>query len=65
MLSKAEYENALLKAHRLHAGIYRRVADQLGVESSYVSRVATGKRKGTEVRRALLAELHKLQRLLK
>jgi hypothetical protein len=28
MLSKAEYEDALLKAHRLHVGVYRRVADK-------------------------------------
>ena len=51
---KAEYENALPKAHSLHSGVYRRVSAQLGVDPSYVSRVATGKRKGTKVRRALL-----------
>ena len=65
MLSKAEYEDALLKTHRLHVGVYRRVADKLGVDHSYVRRVATGKRKVSEIRRALLDELHKIQRLLK
>jgi len=42
MLSKAKYENALLEAHRLHSGLYRRVANKLGVDCSYVSRVAVG-----------------------
>jgi transcriptional regulator with XRE-family HTH domain len=65
MPSKTEYENALLKAHRLHVGLYRRVADKLGVDTSYVSRVATGKRKGAKVRRALLEELRKIQRPLR
>jgi transcriptional regulator with XRE-family HTH domain len=65
MPSKAKYEDALLKAHSLHAGLYRRVADKLGVDTSYVSRVATGKRKGSKIRRALLDELHKIQRSLR
>ncbi len=65
MLSETEHDKALLKAHRLHAGVYRRVADQLGVDPSYVSRVATGERKGAKVRRALLDELQKIQRTLR
>jgi|HubBroStandDraft_2_1064218.scaffolds.fasta_scaffold415169_2 hypothetical protein len=65
ILSKIKYDEALLKAHRRHAGVYHRVAEQLGVDPSYVSRVATGNRSAAEVRGALLDELHKLQRLLK
>jgi hypothetical protein len=65
MPSKTEYDKALLHAHRLHAGVYRRVADQLGVDPSYVSRVATGERKEEKIRRALLDELHKIQRTLR
>lgn len=65
MLSKVEYNKALLKAHRHHAGVYRRVAEQLDVDPSYLSRVATGIRKAATVRRALLDEPHKIQRLLK
>jgi hypothetical protein len=65
MLSTAEYEKALLKAHRQHAGVYRRVAEQLGVHPSYVSRVAAGNRKETRILRALLDELHKIQRPLR
>jgi hypothetical protein len=65
MPSKSEYEKALLKAHRLDSGLYRRVANKLGVDSSYVSRVATGERQGPKVRRALLDELHEIQRSLR
>jgi transcriptional regulator with XRE-family HTH domain len=65
MLSRAEYDKALLKAHRLHDGVYRRVADKLGIDPSYVSRVAAGKRKGAKIRRAILNELREIQRLLR
>ena len=65
MLPETEHDKALLKAHRLHAGVYRRVADQLGVDPSYVSRVATGKRKEPKILRAILDELHKIQRLFR
>jgi transcriptional regulator with XRE-family HTH domain len=61
---QTEYEEALLKAHGLHAGVYRRVADKLGVDASYVSRVATGERKASKIRGALLNELRRIQRLL-
>lgn len=40
------------------------MAEQLGVDPSYLSRVATGERKGPKIRRALLDELHKIHRLL-
>jgi hypothetical protein len=65
MLSNTEYDEALLKAHRLHDGVYRRVADQLGVDPSSVSHVATGKRKEPEILRALLDELRMIQRRLR
>ena len=45
MPSDKKRDKALIKAHRLHAGAYRHVADKLGVNPSYVSRVATGRRK--------------------
>jgi transcriptional regulator with XRE-family HTH domain len=61
MVSTTEYEKALLKAHALHAGIYRRLANQLGVDPSYVSRVARGKREEPKILRALLDELHQIQ----
>jgi len=65
MASDAEYEKILLKAHALHVGLYRRVAEKLGVDPSYVSRVATGKRDAPKILRAVVDELHKIQRLLK
>ena len=65
MPSDTEHDKALLKAHRLHAGVYRRVADKLGVDPSYVSRVAAGKRKGGKIRRAVVDELRKIQRNLR
>ena len=58
-------DEAMIKGHMLHLGLYRRVANKLEVDPSYVSRVATGKRKNLKVRRALLDELRKLQRLLR
>jgi hypothetical protein len=62
MLSKTNYDKVLLKAHRLHDGLYRRVAE---IDPSYVSRVAAGKRKGAKIRCAILNELREIQRLLR
>ncbi len=42
-------------------GLYTRVARQLGVHPSYVSRVARGERKSDRVYRAIAAELSKLR----
>jgi hypothetical protein len=47
----------LLEGHRLHLGLYRRVAERLGVDASYVSKIASGTRKCESVRRILLNEL--------
>ena len=52
---------ALLETHRLHLGLYRRVAERLGVDASYVSKVASGTRSCDSVRRMLLTELVALQ----
>ncbi len=52
---------ALLETHRLHLGLYRRVAERLGVDASYVSKVASGTRNCDSVRRMLLTELVALQ----
>jgi transcriptional regulator with XRE-family HTH domain len=65
MQSDTEHDEALLKAHRLHAGVFRRVADKLGVDPSYVSRVAAGKREEPKIQRAILDELRKIQRRLR
>lgn len=52
---------ALLQTHRLHLGLYRRVAERLGVDASYVSKVGSGTRNCDSVRRMLLTELVALQ----
>jgi len=54
---------ALLEWHRLHAGIYARVARTLGVDASYVSRVANGERQSSKIELALVTELRRIQRL--
>jgi transcriptional regulator with XRE-family HTH domain len=65
MLSKSALDEALLKAHKLHLGLYRRVADKLGVNASQVSRVAGGTRRDLKIRLAIVDELRKIQRGLK
>jgi hypothetical protein len=49
--------NTLIKAHRLHLGLYRRLADHFGIDASYVSKVAGGTRSCEPVRQRLLKEL--------
>ncbi|MGE5205398.1 MAG: response regulator [Chlamydiota bacterium] len=46
-------------------GIYSRVAKQLGVDRSYVSRVARGERRSKEIEKALRAELRRVEAVLK
>ena len=41
-------------------GLYRRVADRLGVDPSYVSRVARGERKSPKIEATLNREISKL-----
>ncbi len=49
----------------LFRGIYSRVARRLGVDRSYVSRVARGERRSEEVEKALRAELRRVEAALK
>jgi hypothetical protein len=55
-MSKPSYAT-LLSRHKLHAGVYRRVAARLNLGSSYVSLVASGKRGSKKVKKAIEAEL--------
>jgi transcriptional regulator with XRE-family HTH domain len=48
----------------LSRGAYKRVADKLGCDPSYVSRVARGERASKPVMKALLAEMQNLRSLL-
>jgi diacylglycerol kinase family enzyme len=51
----------LLKSHLLHKGLYRCVAQQVGVDATLVNRVAHGKRKSDKIMSALLEELRSIQ----
>jgi transcriptional regulator with XRE-family HTH domain len=55
--------DAQLKWHRLHLGLYARVAKRLHVNPSYVSRVARGKRQSDDVKKALLQELGRISQM--
>jgi transcriptional regulator with XRE-family HTH domain len=57
----AASDGRLLKLHRLHLGLYARVAKKLSVNPSYVSRVAQGKRTNERIRTQLLNELRKIK----
>ena len=49
----------------LYRGLYSRVARQLGIDRSYVSRVANGERKSSRVEQALIRELNRIEKLRK
>ncbi len=51
------------KRYQLYRGLYSRVAQKLGVDRSYVSRVARGERKSPEIEAALQAEIKRIERI--
>jgi hypothetical protein len=51
----------LLSAYVEQRGLYARVAKQLGLDPSYVSRVANGKRRSKRISLAIEVELSKMQ----
>lgn len=53
-------DERLLEEHRLHLGLYARVAKRLKIHPSYVSRVVRGGRISPKVMSAVLKELRKL-----
>jgi len=55
--------DALLAWHLLHRGVYARVARRLKIDASYVSRVAAGDRDSARIRKALLDELERINRM--
>lgn len=54
-------KNSGLKRYRLYRGLFARVARQLGVDRSYVSRVARGERRSQRIEAALRAELRRIE----
>jgi hypothetical protein len=61
--SRTDSLRQLLRKHHLHDGVYVRVAKRLGVDPSYVSKVASGKIISLEIHRALLKELKRIKRI--
>ena len=56
--------NSVLLRHSLYRGVYSRVAKQLGVDRSYVSRVACGDRKSAKIEAALIKEIQRIDKLV-
>ena len=46
----------------MYRGLYSRVARKLGVDRSYVSRVARGERRSEDIEAALATELKRIER---
>ena len=55
--------HAWLRWHRQFNGLYARVARQLRVDPSQVSKVASGTRKSEKIMKALEAEVKRLEKL--
>lgn len=53
-------EEHLLRIHKLHLGLYARVAEDLGVSPSYVSLVANGMRSSDRIRRVLVQQIARI-----
>ena len=53
------------RAVSLFRGLYARVAHKLGVDVSYVSRIARGQRKSTVAEKALIREFNKVVSLMR
>ncbi|MEO5936653.1 MAG: hypothetical protein ABIP81_05520 [Terriglobales bacterium] len=62
MVTKHNIDSELLR-HTLYRGVYSRVAKQLGLDRSYVSRVASGQRRSKKVEAALLAEIKRIEKI--
>jgi hypothetical protein len=56
-------KRALLKWHKLHTGVYDRVARKLKVHPSYVSKVIAGMRTSDKIERAVVEELDRIKNL--
>ena len=55
-------KNLRLNRLSLYRGIYSRVARQLNIDPSYVSRVARGERQSAKVEAALLKEMQRIEK---
>lgn len=62
MVTKHNIDSELLR-HTLYRGVYSRVAKQLSLDRSYVSRVASGQRRSKKVEAALVAEIKRIEKI--
>ena len=60
-IAKSARDEILLENHQLHLGLFRRISQRLGIDPSYVSKVAGGSRKSESVMRILMSELNALR----
>jgi hypothetical protein len=65
LVTKNNNRHSALNRYSLYRGLYSRVARQLGVDRSYVSRVARGERRSKVVEAALRTEVKRIEKDLK
>lgn len=64
MTSKDNSKKRELSRYALYRGLFSRVARQLGVDRSLVSRVASGERRSKRVEEGLREELRRIEEVL-
>ena len=60
---KHNSKNSKLNRLTLYRGVFSRVARELNVDRSFVSRVASGERRSAAVEAALLKEIRRIEKL--
>jgi transcriptional regulator with XRE-family HTH domain len=63
MVTRHARKSRELARYARYRGLYARVARHLGVDRSYVSRVARGERRSKRIEQALQAELKRIRKL--
>lgn len=63
MVSSSRRKGREFAQYARYRGLYSRVARRLGVDRSYVSRVARGQRRSQRVEEALRAEIKRIRKL--
>jgi len=56
-------DGRLLRCHKLHLGLYTRVAKDVRATAGYISLVAAGKRQNDKIRQAILTELWRIEKI--
>jgi transcriptional regulator with XRE-family HTH domain len=63
MVTNLSRKSRELARYARYRGLYARVARRVGVDRSYVSRVARGERRSKRVEQALQAELKRIRKI--